>query len=236
MKFSAFAPLAVASVLVSPLASHGALSVYSQNFDSLAPAETNSNNALGDDGWLVFANVFNTDGSYAGGYGAAAPNWFRSFSAVGTGGSVPVTRTWASTTTMTTAPHRTAGSWSRRTSTSFGFLTPRIPEPRRSSSSTPGTPSIWSPLPPRGRSSVTVRQSHRRPGWRAKDARVRITSSRTHGHFRNRVAEQAYKATACAGVQGSGCAGLPATRRVDRGRRVSQWPEREHGSQVGDRC
>jgi hypothetical protein len=89
MKFSAFAPLAVASVLVSPLASHGALSVYSQNFDSLAPAETNSNNALGDDGWLVFANVFNTDGSYAGGYGAAAPNWFRSFSAVGTGGSVP---------------------------------------------------------------------------------------------------------------------------------------------------
>lgn len=86
-----------------------------------------------------------------------------------------------------------------------------------------------------GVSFVSVRQSHLEPKRHTKDARVRVTSLRTHEHFGNRVAKQADTAAACAGVQGTSGAGMPSARRVDCGRRVGQRPEREHGSQVGDR-
>jgi hypothetical protein len=82
---------------------------------------------------------------------------------------------------------------------------------------------------------VCVRPSHLAALRRPKDACVRVTSSRTHGQFGNRVAKQADTAAACAGIQGAGCAGMPAAGRVYRGRRIGQWAEREHGSQVGDR-
>ena len=81
---------------------------------------------------------------------------------------------------------------------------------------------------------VSVRQSHLEPERDTKDARVRVTSLRTHEHFGNRVAKQADTAAACAGVQGKSGAGMPSARRVDCGRRAGQRPEREHGSQVGD--
>lgn len=81
---------------------------------------------------------------------------------------------------------------------------------------------------------VSVRQSHLEPERDTKDARVRVTSLRTHEHFGNRVAKQADTAAACAGVQGKSGAGMPSAWRVDCGRRAGQRPEREHGSQVGD--
>jgi hypothetical protein len=88
--------------------------------------------------------------------------------------------------------------------------------------------------PKNGTSFVSVRQSHLEPERDTKDARVRVTSLRTHEHFGNRVAKQADTAAACAGVQGKSGAGMPSAWRVDCGRRAGQRPEREHGSQVGD--
>jgi len=64
--------LAAAFLLAAPLASHAALTSYSQDFEALVQA---SPTALGDDGWLVFGNVFSPGGGYLGGYGAfPAPN------------------------------------------------------------------------------------------------------------------------------------------------------------------
>ena len=67
MKIRALAPLAIAFLLAAPLTSHAQISAYSQDFESLAPAEPipGSNSALADDGWRYFVNVYNTDGSYA---------------------------------------------------------------------------------------------------------------------------------------------------------------------------
>jgi hypothetical protein len=92
MKIRALAPLAIAFLLAAPLTSHAQISAYSQDFESLAPAEPipGSNSALADDGWRYFVNVYNTDGSYAYNYGPfAAPNSLLGISAVGIGGSVP---------------------------------------------------------------------------------------------------------------------------------------------------
>lgn len=86
MKLSAFAMLAVGSLLVAPLTSHANLSVYSQNFESVAPAEPpggGSNPGLSADGWLVYGNVFNAVGVYQYGYGTfPAPNGSGGFSGV----------------------------------------------------------------------------------------------------------------------------------------------------------
>ncbi|MEC7232103.1 MAG: hypothetical protein VXW31_04115 [Planctomycetota bacterium] len=63
------------------------LAPYAQDFESLDAA---SPTALGDDGWKVFTNVFNPDGSYAYGYGVFdAPNGGAGWSAIhaGSGGS-----------------------------------------------------------------------------------------------------------------------------------------------------
>ena len=78
------APLAAAAVvLLAPLSGHAALSAYSQNFESLVQA---SPTALGDDGWKIYGNVFNLDGSYSYGYGVyAAPNGTAGFSSIASG-------------------------------------------------------------------------------------------------------------------------------------------------------
>lgn len=78
---------AVSFMLAAPLASHAALSTYSQNFESLSQA---SPTALGGDGWKIFGNVFNLDNSYVGGYGVFnAPNGTSGFSSIATGQGGP---------------------------------------------------------------------------------------------------------------------------------------------------
>ena len=79
------APLAAAVVLAAPLSGHAALSAYSQNFEGLSGGA-----ALSGDGWKIFGNVFNPDGSYVGGYGVyGAPNGGAGFSAVASGQGGP---------------------------------------------------------------------------------------------------------------------------------------------------
>jgi hypothetical protein len=62
-----------AAVLVCLIPAAGlALGPYSQDFEGLDQSDIN---ALADDGWLVFGNVFDPDGGYLYGYGPfAAPN------------------------------------------------------------------------------------------------------------------------------------------------------------------
>ena len=81
------AALAV-SILLAP-ASFAALSNYSQDFEGLDAAD---GAALGNDGWLVFGNVFDGGGNFLYGYGPfSAPNGTPGFSSlapgVGAGGS-----------------------------------------------------------------------------------------------------------------------------------------------------
>ncbi len=60
-----------------------AISPYTQNFEGMNAA---SPTVLGADGWKVFGNVFNPDGSYFGGYGVFdAPNGTPGFSSVAGG-------------------------------------------------------------------------------------------------------------------------------------------------------
>lgn len=91
MNFRALTPLAVASLLVAPLASHADLSAYSQDFESLAPAEEGwGNDALSSDGWITWVNVYDAGGSFAYQYGSfPAPNGTLGYSGidVGQGGS-----------------------------------------------------------------------------------------------------------------------------------------------------
>ena len=86
MKISVFASLAVESLLVAPLTSHADLSAYSQNFESVAPAQPpggGSNPGLSADDWLVYGNVFTAGGVYQYGYGSfPAPNGSAGFSGV----------------------------------------------------------------------------------------------------------------------------------------------------------
>ena len=73
MKFSVIAlcALAFAAVLV-PATSQAALTAYSQDFEGLNQAD---GAALGNDGWLVYGNVFAPDHTYLYGYGPfPAPN------------------------------------------------------------------------------------------------------------------------------------------------------------------
>jgi hypothetical protein len=64
--------LAVAIMICMIPAAAFALVPYSQDFEALNQASTS---ALTDDGWLVFANVFGSDGGYWYGYGVfGAPN------------------------------------------------------------------------------------------------------------------------------------------------------------------
>ncbi len=71
---------------LTPVASI-ALAPYNQDFELLDQADVN---ALGDDGWLIFANVFGPDWTYWYGYGVfPAPNDGTAFSAIviGEGGA-----------------------------------------------------------------------------------------------------------------------------------------------------
>ncbi|MFN2371040.1 MAG: hypothetical protein ABR506_07795 [Candidatus Krumholzibacteriia bacterium] len=62
-----------------------ALTQYAEDFDGLNAADTN---ALGNAGWLVFANVFGPDMTYWYGYGVfPAPNDGAAFSSIGVDGA-----------------------------------------------------------------------------------------------------------------------------------------------------
>jgi hypothetical protein len=77
--------LTIGVALATPASAQ--LSSYSQDFEALNPADPG---ALTGDGWLVFGNVFNADGSYAYGYGPfPAPTGGAGFCAVAGGAGGP---------------------------------------------------------------------------------------------------------------------------------------------------
>ena len=92
MKNRAMSFLAVAILVIMIPVSGLALVPYSPDFEGLIPDDTA---ALGNDGWLVFANVFGPDWSYWYSYGAfPAPNDGSGFCqiAVGEGGAMQGTQ------------------------------------------------------------------------------------------------------------------------------------------------
>jgi hypothetical protein len=80
--------LTIIATMVFAVSSNAALVNYSQNFEGL---NRSSSTALGNDGWLVFANVFDTDKTtYLSDYGVySAPNGGAGFSSIlaGQGGT-----------------------------------------------------------------------------------------------------------------------------------------------------
>ncbi len=82
LRVIALCALAIAAVAV-PATSQAQLAAYSQDFEGLNQADTA---ALGNDGWLVFGNVFAPDHSYLYGYGPfPAPNDGAAFCQIVTG-------------------------------------------------------------------------------------------------------------------------------------------------------
>ena len=80
MKLRASAILVTAFLCLLPTAGWCDLAPYNQDFEGLDQADTG---ALATDGWLVFGNVFNPDGSYVYGYGPyPAPNDGAAFSRI----------------------------------------------------------------------------------------------------------------------------------------------------------
>ncbi|OGF14504.1 MAG: hypothetical protein A2W00_04860 [Candidatus Eisenbacteria bacterium RBG_16_71_46] len=89
MTLRAPAAFVAAFLCFAPVASHAALSAYTQDFEGLVMADPD---ALGNDGWLVYGNVFDPTGTtYLYGYGPfPAPNTGAAFCAIATGeGGVP---------------------------------------------------------------------------------------------------------------------------------------------------
>jgi hypothetical protein len=87
MRFRLCAILATACLCLASTASWADVGPYSQDFEGLDQADPN---ALAADGWLVFGNVFNSDWSYAYGYGPfPAPNGGAAFSAIDAGQGGP---------------------------------------------------------------------------------------------------------------------------------------------------
>ena len=85
-------PLLLAGLLCVPLAGHAGLSAYSQNFEAVAPAEpgNGNNDALSQNGWLAWGNVYSPGGQWLQSYGAGpAPNGSLAFSGVDTTGGGP---------------------------------------------------------------------------------------------------------------------------------------------------
>ncbi|MEQ8771094.1 MAG: hypothetical protein RIB60_11370 [Phycisphaerales bacterium] len=77
----------VGAVLLAAGAANGAITQYSQDFEGLAAG---SPTALGDDGWLVGANVFDAGGGFIYNYFAfPAPNGSGAFSNVASGEGGP---------------------------------------------------------------------------------------------------------------------------------------------------
>jgi len=87
MRLRAATILATALLCLSPTLVRADLAPYSQDFEGLTPAPQElPATSLGDDGWLVFGNVFDASWNYLYGYGTfAAPNHGGAFSAVVTG-------------------------------------------------------------------------------------------------------------------------------------------------------
>ncbi len=83
MKKSAIALFAAIAVFGMVTSASAALTFYQQDFEGMNAA---SGSALSDDGWLIFANVFNSGGAYLYGYGVfPAPNGTGAFCAVAVG-------------------------------------------------------------------------------------------------------------------------------------------------------
>jgi len=73
---------AAAFLFVAPIASHAALVSYTQNFESMVKSNPN---ALSNDGWIVYGNVFTSGNAFLYGYGPyPAPNGTSAFCAVDT--------------------------------------------------------------------------------------------------------------------------------------------------------
>jgi hypothetical protein len=88
MRLRATTFLAVAVLIGAiPAAGWAALSLYSQDFEGLVQADPD---ALANDGWLVFGNVFDPGGGYLYGYGPfPAPNGGSAFCAIAAGEGGP---------------------------------------------------------------------------------------------------------------------------------------------------
>ncbi|MFN9183279.1 MAG: PEP-CTERM sorting domain-containing protein [Planctomycetota bacterium] len=82
-----FALIGMLAAMAWPIAAHGDITTYTQDFEGLelAGSSTSAPNSLSNDGWKVYGNVFLANGSYQYGYGPfAAPNGGPCFSAVAT--------------------------------------------------------------------------------------------------------------------------------------------------------
>lgn len=84
MRLRATSAIAAAFLFLAPAVGHAALATYTQNFESLSISDAN---ALANDGWLVYGNVFSPDhATYYYGYGPfPAPNPGGGFSAIVSG-------------------------------------------------------------------------------------------------------------------------------------------------------
>jgi len=83
--------LVLAIALLLPALAFAQVTPYSQDFEGLTSAPEEGTTALGDDGWLLYVNVFNSGGGYMYGYGVfPAPNVGTHVSAVveGEGGGM----------------------------------------------------------------------------------------------------------------------------------------------------
>jgi hypothetical protein len=88
MRLRSTTALAAALLITAPVASHAALTAYTQNFENLVQSDPS---ALTVDGWVVYGNVFSPDHSaYLYGYGTyPAPNTGAAFCAIDQGQGGP---------------------------------------------------------------------------------------------------------------------------------------------------
>ena len=81
------AVIGMLAALVCPLTAYGDVTIYTQNFESLVKTQAN---ALSSDGWLVGANVFDSNGNFVYNYFSfPAPNGGGAFSAIADGAAGP---------------------------------------------------------------------------------------------------------------------------------------------------
>lgn len=83
MRLPAIAVLAAAFLCLAPSASRADLVPYSQDFEGLVQSDPN---ALANDGWWVYGNVYDADSTWIRGYGSyPAPNHALAFCAIAVG-------------------------------------------------------------------------------------------------------------------------------------------------------
>ncbi|MFM7561487.1 MAG: hypothetical protein ACKO81_00480, partial [Planctomycetota bacterium] len=81
------AVIGILAALAWPLSAHGDTTIYTQNFEGLVKTQ---GNALSADGWLVGANVFDSNGNFLYNYFSfPAPNGGGAFSAIADGAAGP---------------------------------------------------------------------------------------------------------------------------------------------------